>query len=147
MKKELRAFIEAELRDYHRTKTELEELRDNLLNLSSGPPDGMPRGTETSDPTYRGAARLMTNRRIKYMERLVMGIELAIGELDEEKVRLVELKYWQRPRQLTDMGIAMELNIGKRTLYRWTDEVLEAIGIELGWIDELRCHKNGTFGA
>jgi len=146
MKKELRSLIEAELRDYKQTKKELEELRDNLLNLSPSPADGMPRSGEISDPTYRGAVKLMTNRRIKYMERLIEGIELAIGEFHEEKVRLVELKYWQRPRQLTDMGIAMKLNIGKRTLYRWTDEILEAIGIELGWVDELRCHKNGTFG-
>ena len=146
MKKELRAYIEAELRDYKRTRAELEELRDNLLNLSPGPPDGMPRGTATSDPTFQRTARLMTNRHIRYMETVLYGISMALEEFDEEKLQLVELKYWQRPRQLTDVGIAIKLDVSKRTIYRWTEEICEAIGKELGWVDELKCHKNGTFG-
>ena len=144
MKKELRAYIEAELRGYHRTKAELEEIRDNLLNSSPEPADGMPKGTETSDPTFRQAVKLMTNRRIKYMEGLIYGIGMVLDELPQEKYRLVELKYWQRPRQLTDAGIAMELNIDRRTVYKWNEAIYLAIGIELGLIDEIR-HKTGTF--
>lgn len=138
MKKEIRAFIEAELRDYHRTKTELEELRDNLLNQSPGPPDGMPRSGETSDPTYRVAARLMTNRRIRYMERLIYGIGIVIEELPREKVQLVELKYWTRPQTLTDQGIAQKIGCDRTTLWRWCEGICLAIAIELGLVDEVR---------
>ena len=145
MKREVKAYIEAELRDYHQTKAELEEAREHLLNASQPPPDGMPRGTTKGDPTQAKAMRLMTNRRIKYLERIVSGIEMVLAELDEDKLRLVELKYWQRPRQLTDADIAMELHVDKRTVYKWTNKICKAIGIELGIIDELNGHKTGTF--
>lgn len=145
IRRELKAYIEAELRDYHQTKAELEEARENLLNASQPPPNDMPRGGEKSDPTPARAIRLMTNRRIKYMEQVVRGIEIVLGELDEDKMRLVELKYWQRPRQLTDAGIAMELHVDKSTIYRWTNAICYAIGIELGVIDEVNCKKDATF--
>jgi RinA family phage transcriptional activator len=138
LKKTIKAYIEAELRDFNQTKKDLEEARDNLLNLSPGPADGMPRGTATSDPTYRGVARLMTNRRIKYMERVVGGIQLVLDELPQEKVQLVELKYWTRPQTLTDQGIAQKIGCDRTTLWRWCDGICLAIAIELGLVDEVR---------
>lgn len=146
MKKELRAFIEAELRDYHRTKTELEELRDNLLNQSPGPPDGMPRSGETSDPTYRGAARLMTNRRIRYMTGVFESISIVLDSLMPEKIKLIELRYWTKAQTLTDLGIAMQIGIDRSTLYRWIEDICEDIAIELGLMNpwEKRCDKHAT---
>jgi RinA family phage transcriptional activator len=138
LKKELRAYIEAELRGYHRTKAELEEIRDNLLNSSPGPTDGMPRGTDTSNPTFKQAVRLMTNRRIKYMEGLIYGIGVVLDELPQDKLRLVELKYWTRPQTRTDQGIAQEIGCDRTTLWRWCEGICLAIAIELGLVDELR---------
>ena len=134
MRRDLKAYIEAELRDFPRTKAELAELRDNLLNESPAPPDGMPRGGEMSDPTLSKVTRLMADRRIRHLQMVVDAIEFVVEGLLEDRLKLVELKYWQRPRQLTDAGIAMELNIDKSTLYRWTDKICLAIGIQLGWI-------------
>lgn len=133
------------MRDYHKTKAELEELRENLLNASPNPPDGLPRGNLKTNPTEGKAMRLMTNRRIKYMERVIEGIEMVLGELDEDKLKLIELKYWQRPRQLTDAGIAMELHVDKSTIYRWTQAICLKIAIELGLVDEVNCKKDAIF--
>ena len=145
MKRELRAYIEAELRDYHHNKAELDEIRDDMLNESAGPPDGLPRGTATSNPTQTRAFKLMTSRRMRYMTGIVQGIGRVLSELEEDKMRLVELKYWQRPRQLTDAGIATKLHIDKRTVYRWTHGICLAIAIELGLVDEIDCHNDVTF--
>lgn len=43
MRREVKIFIEAELRDYPRTKRELEEAREDIASASPGPPDGLPR--------------------------------------------------------------------------------------------------------
>ena len=43
---------------YAERKRECEQRRDSILYASPGPPDGMPRGTEVSDPTGRKGAKL-----------------------------------------------------------------------------------------
>jgi RinA family phage transcriptional activator len=138
IKRQIKVYIEAELRDYHQTKREYEEMRDNLLNASAKPPDGMPKGTATGDSTYQRTERLMTNRRLKYMEKVITGIENVLGELPPEKYQLVELKYWAKPQTLTDAGIAQKIGCDRTTLWRWADGICLAIGIELGIIDEVR---------
>jgi len=143
MKKQTKIYIEAELRDYKQTLQELAGLRDDLLNTSSGALDGMPRGTETSDPTYQKVSRLIMDRRIKRLELVVNGIEKIISQLDAEKMWLVELKYWQKPRQLTNAGIARRMSIDKRTVIRWSSSICYAIALELGEVKQnmsLSCH-------
>ena len=133
MKKELRAYIECELRDYHKTLSDIANLRDNLLNESPSPPDGMPRGGgTTSDPTFKRAARLITCRQLEYMCRAVEAIAAALDRLPPEKVRLVELKYWVSPQTLTDYGIAHELPCSVQTFYNWRNEICNLIAKELG---------------
>ena len=144
MRRDLKAYIEAELRDFPRTKAELAELRDNLLNESPAPPDGVRRGNQVSNPTLKTVTRLMTDRRINHLQMIVDAIEYVTDGLLEDRLKLIELKYWQRPRQLTDAGIAMELNIEVRTLYRWTDAICTAIGMELGLMHK-GCHKDVSF--
>lgn len=132
MKKELRAYIEAELRDYHQTMQELCELRDDTLNESPAPPDGMPRGTETSDPTFNRTIKLINCRRINYMYRVTYGIGRVLQALPPEKTKLVQLKYWTKPQELTDVGIAIKLQCGQNTYYRWRNEICRSIAKELG---------------
>ena len=132
MRKDLKAYIEAELRDYPRTKAELAELRENLLNESPAPPDGMPRGRRVSDPTLKTVTRLMTDRRINRLQMTIDAIEYVLNGLSDEKRRLMELKYWQRPRQLTDVGIAMRLHVSKRMMYYWIDDICTAVAAEMG---------------
>lgn len=138
MKRQIKVYIEAELRDYHQTKKEYEEMRDNLLNASAGPPDGMPRGTATGDSTYQRVERLVTNRRLKYMEKVITSIENVIGELSPEKYQLVELKYWAKPQTLTDYGIAQKIGCGRATVFRWLEGICLAVGVEMGIVDEVR---------
>ena len=132
MRKELRAYIEAELRDYHNTRQELEELRDDILNESAGPPDGMPRGSDTSDPTYRRTHKLITCRQVRYMARVLEGLTAVLDRLPEDKYRLVKLTYWTRPQTLTPMGIAMALNCSRSTYYDWREEICREIAREWG---------------
>jgi len=144
LRPDIKAYIEAELRDYHQTKKDLIEAKEDIA-LSAPALDNV--GGNTGAQTYRvgrpteaKTIAILTNKRIKRMEQVIRAIEVVIGELPEEKMKLVQLKYWQRPRRLTDAGIAMELNVSRRTVYYWTDEICTAIAIELGLVDE-RCRK------
>ncbi len=142
MKKELRAYIEAELRDYHQTKQDLLELREDLLSESPAPPDGMPKGNATSDSTYQRTVKLMTNRRIRYLQRLLEGLDAVLSELPPDKMKYIELKYWTKPQLLTDAGIAAQIPCDRTTLWRWNNEICTAIGVQLGIVDELQQECN-----
>lgn len=135
MKKEIKRYIEAELRDYYKNKKDLADLQEAILHgTGSADPSGI-RGSGNSDPTQRKALALMTNARIKKLEETIQAIEVVVGELDEEKRRLVEMKYWTRPKTLTDEGIAQHLHISSRTLREWNRKIIHSIGVEMGLIN------------
>ncbi len=124
-------YIEAELYDYPNTVREIEQLRQEIIE-STSTDAGQPRvqSNRLSDPTAYKATRLATDRRLRHLEEVRDAIERVYQGLDQERKRLVELKYWQN--RLTHRGIAEELHIGERTFYRWKDEIIKAIALELG---------------
>lgn len=134
MNKGLRLYIEAEIRDYHQTMIELESMRDDVLNESPPPSDGMPRGTETSDPTFNRTMKLITCKRINQMHRVTHAIGNIVWSLPPDKLKLIKLKYWTKPQQLTDVGVAMKLNCHPNTYYLWRNEICRAIARELGML-------------
>ncbi|MDQ4680211.1 hypothetical protein [Stenotrophomonas maltophilia group sp. RNC7] len=139
MKKEIKAYIEAELRNYHQSKKDLEEIKNDIREEGKLIGDSMGiRGSGTSNIVENKAIRLVTNKRIKKLEETIRAIDVVLGELDENKYKLVELKYWKRPNLLTDAGIANELNIDRATLYRWSNGILAAIAIEIGLMEDIR---------
>ncbi len=134
MNKGLRLYIEAELRGYHETMIELEALHDDMINESPLPPDGMPRGGETSDPTFNKTMKLLTCKRLNQMHRVTYAIGNVVWSLPPDKLKLVKLKYWTRPQTLTDTGIAMKLCCHPKTFYLWRAEICKAIANELGML-------------
>lgn len=135
MKKEIKQYIEAELRDYQQSKKDLADLQEAILHGSASTDLSGIRGSGISDPTQRKALALITNVRIKKLEETIGAIESVLGELDAEKTRLVEMKYWTQPNHLTDEGIAQRLCISRRTLYDWTNKILFAIAVKMGLIN------------
>jgi RinA family phage transcriptional activator len=132
IRREIKGYIEAELKDYNDTLRQIGIEKNELILAGSVMDDSGVRGTDTSNPTQQKAFKLLTNKRIKRMEETCRAIERIINDLPEEKYRLVELRYWTRPRELTDNGIAMQLNIGIATYYRWSDDIIKAIAVEMG---------------
>lgn len=136
MNKGIKAYIESELRYYHQSKKDLEEIREEIIE-SSPINDGTGiRSCGTSDTVCKKVIRLITNKRLKRLEETIRAIDAVLDQLDETKHRLVEMKYWRKPNYLNDAGIAHELCIDRATLYRWQDAILLAIAIELGLVEE-----------
>ncbi len=137
LRKDIKDHVEAELRYFEQSKRDLGELREEIIDGTPARDDGGGGGQHfTGRPTESKAIRLATNRRLKQLETTIRAIETVVEELPREKVQLVELKYWQRPRLLTDAGIGQEIGCSDKTVRRWTDSIIQAIAVEMGLIDE-----------
>ena len=135
LKRGIRLYIESELRDYEQTKQEWENLQDEIVYGSSCGDDSGIRGTDISRPAEQKALKLITNKRLSQLERTIKSFERVLTNLQEDKFKLVILKYWTSPQTLTDDGIAMELHVSKRTLYDWQNGILLALSKEMGLVD------------
>lgn len=144
----IKTYIEFELKDYPETLRQIGIEKNELILAGHVMDDSGIRGTDTSNPTAAKAFKLLTNKRIKRMEQTCEAISSIVDALPEEKYSLVELKYWTKPQTLTDIGIAQRLHIGKTTLYDWCNEIIIAIGIEMGEINpsDLVSEKKRSFG-
>ena len=102
------ALLEMEVRQYHETKAELEEEKEGIILASMPVGDGLPRGTETSDPAFRMASKLLSSAEIRRMSKVVKAIEQAMSEFcakeGKTRYRWIVLKFWDR--RLTNEGIA-----------------------------------------
>jgi RinA family phage transcriptional activator len=145
IKKEIKAYVECELRDYLQTIRDLGEERQQIIENSPMFDDSGIRGTDISRTCEKKALQLITSKRLKQIERTIAAIQSVLNELTQEQYKLVELKYWTKPQIRTDEGIAKELNIDKRTMYRWINVIVLAVSIELGLVDRLDCQKHVTF--
>lgn len=145
IRREIKAYIEAELRDYNDTLRAIGEDRNELLLSSPVHDNNGGKSYEVGNPTQARAMQLMTNKRIRRMEQTCKAIENVINALPEDKYRLVELKYWTKPQTLTDVGISRELNVSQRTYYNWKDEIILALGIEMGLVNEFDLQKDCSF--
>ena len=76
--------IENELYQYWDNKKELEEMQRDIIESSPEPPDGQPRGNNTSNTTEQKAIKLRTSRSILAVERRLKYIENAIARLNEK---------------------------------------------------------------
>lgn len=135
LKRSIRVYIESELRDYDNTKREWEQIQDDIVRGSSCGDESGIRGTDIGRTTESKALRLITNKRLAQLEKTMKCFERVIVSLPNEMIRLVQLKYWDCPRTLTDDGIALELHMDKRTLYRYTNGILLALAKEMGLVD------------
>lgn len=124
--------IEAEIHSYHETVKEINRRREELL---SKPTEELVGGRPNTpgDPTGSIVARLVDDKRLMELERIAYAIETVYNTLDNEYRELVRVYYWTRPQTLTWDGIAMKLNVSRRTALRRRKEIVQAIGERLGW--------------
>lgn len=125
-------YLENELYHYKDNKKELALMHEEIEEASPSPPDGMPRGNMTSNPTESKAIRLMSSRTIIFLERRLNAIERVINRYKDnaDMINLIRLAYLERTH--TPFGVMAELHISQTTFYRWRREIMEDLGNELG---------------
>lgn len=128
-------LIEAEIRNYHETVAEMQELEDDLLAEQQANELGVRVSSGVSDPTPRKAIRLMTSAQLNEMRRRVNAIQYMLRVLEghPEPARLehIRLMYWDG--RYTVQGICDKLGISERTYYYWRREALQLVADKLGW--------------
>jgi RinA family phage transcriptional activator len=72
------------------------------------------------------------DKRLGELERIESAIESVYEKLADKPKQLVHLTYWTRHKKTWE-GMAMELEVGRATLFRWRNEIIKAIGENLGW--------------
>lgn len=125
--------IENELYDYFETRKAIIRIRSDLLHASPSHDVTGIRGNLPGDPTGRTASLIASHKQLNEMEKVVEAIDAVVERLPDDKKKMIQLRYWARPQTLTWDGIALELNTGRATVFRWRDEIIEAIAIKLGW--------------
>lgn len=127
--------IEAELYDYHETLKRIKERKEEIMYSSSLDENkgGANSARVPNSPTERIATMLVMDKRLRELERITEAIETVYQSLDTERKKLIRLKYWTKPQTLTWEGIALKLNVSRATVFRWRDEVVNAIAEKLGW--------------
>lgn len=136
LRRDIRAYVEAELRDYDDTLRAIGEERNELIMASPIHDNNGGKSYDIGNPTEHKAFKLLTNKRIRRMEDTCRAIANVIDELPDYKLQAIELKYWKRPRIYTDQGISQEIGCNRTTLYRWIDGVLFDIAVEMGLVNK-----------
>lgn len=91
--------IENELYQYWDNKRELEEMQQDIIDSSPEPPDGQPKGNNTSNTTEQKAIKLRTSRTILILTRRLEYIEKAIKRLNEDEKKVFEIIFKERHNQ------------------------------------------------
>lgn len=125
--------IEAEIYDYHDTLKRIKERREELMT-DPAKEEGMPSSpTLPSSTVERYATRITMDRQLQELERVASAVEHVYNICDDGRKKLIRLKYWTRPQLKSWDGIAQELHVSRRQAFYWRDEIVQAVGEQLGW--------------
>lgn len=135
LKKATFKHIESELYSYHDTLREIEFLRRNIMFCKENDDENVGGGRSSlpSSPTEKIGTRLATHKKLNQLEEVAHAIEKVYTGLPEDYQKLVRLKYWTKPQELTWDGIAMKIPVSRRTAFNMRDEVVHAISEVIGW--------------
>lgn len=129
--REVYKYIDYELLHFEDSKRELENLKMEIIETSSAPSDGQPRGNITGNPTEQKAMKLLSSVAIAKITKTINAIEKMRISLNPEYLKFFELNY---VKKVGIVKICQEIGIEERTFYRWRDYIIRATGKELGLI-------------
>lgn len=127
--KKVYKYIDYELQHYEENKRELERLREEILDKGTTPADGQPRSNTTGNPTEQKAMKLVSSTALLKIERNLKAIDRVYNQLSEEYRRFFEYNYM---KQVGIVKVCQEVGIEERTYYRWKDNIIYNVGMELG---------------
>ena len=125
-------YLEAEIRDYHRSKIEIEQIRRDVAESNHKETNKGGKALSVGNPTERKGLKLATDQRLERLVRMVSAITTVFDSLSPERQELVKMKYWGR--LYTDEGIWENIGIDRATFYRWKRDFVFRVAIKLGYL-------------
>ncbi len=130
--KEVRRYLERELKDYRENKELIKELRldiiDSSPNITLGVPGSPNKGNEgQTSKVYE----LITNNMINRLQTICRKIENVLSELDD-----IRYEFYIRcfEKRQSKVKICMEMPIAEKTYYRYKKYIINKLAEELGYI-------------
>lgn len=126
-----------ELRDHHTKTNRLNYLRKRIPEIvheSPAPPDGMPRGSNVSNPTLSKVMRIDELQDEAYEINAWMGgIASVLDSLTDGQREIIQQLYLlpRNEREYTMVGLAKRLNMSEREAYYSRDEALVEFALVL----------------
>jgi RinA family phage transcriptional activator len=129
--------IEDEIRYYHDTKKELEQLRVNVVLGStfqeySDENTGGGSAGQINNPTEQRALLLQMDKQIERRQRVILALESVLNKLSDEDKQLIHFRYWDRSKP-TWIWIANKLNMSESTAKRKRRDIIYKIAERLGY--------------
>ncbi|WP_088825667.1 DUF722 domain-containing protein [Listeria goaensis] len=129
--------IEDEIRYYHDTKKELEQLRVNVVLGSafqeySDENIGGGSAGQINNPTEQRALLLQMDKQIERRQRVIFALESVLNKLSDEDNQLIHFRYWDRSKP-TWVWIASKLNMSESTAKRKRRDIIYKIAERLGY--------------
>lgn len=106
---------------YLRNYKDLLVSREDILESSPSPPDGMPRGPGNSDTTGEKATSLAMLPEAEWVKLIDEVLKFYNDKGMAEYIEFIKQFYWERKKPEL---VWCELCIDKRTLYRWRHTIL-----------------------
>lgn len=125
-------YIESEIRAYPTTLKEYNHRRQEILYDRTGEPQEGGKGNAVSRPTERYALQLVEDRRLGRLRVKVDAIETVMQECSEKHRQFIQLYFHDKPQTKTFDGIAYELDVSRRTLFRIRDEIVYSVAKKMG---------------
>lgn len=108
----------------------LEELKEEIIEASPAPPDGLPKGNLRGSPTESKVMKL-NSRAILVTANKIMQIENVIKMLNEDEREVFEIIFKDR---MSNVQANLRKGIGKHTYYDFRNNIIKLTAIEMGYI-------------
>lgn len=133
VEEDIRDTIEYAIKFYHEDEKLLATLKADMIP-SQISRYGLTAGDHNSEqrPTEDIAVKMAANVYIFNLELKVSAVGAVYNALPDLDKKLVHLYFWSR-NKLTPDGIAMELNIGRATVYAHLNRFRRDVGRRLGY--------------
>ncbi|WP_117161330.1 transcriptional regulator [Paraliobacillus sp. X-1268] len=129
--------VEAEWFNYYRTLDEIKLIEDVILHpykevWEQDDNTGGGKNNIISNPTEATTIRLTKHKQLNHLREVTSAIETVYKELNEERKKLVHIRYWSKRKLVWDR-IAEECYVSRRQAINWRDEIIQATVEVLGW--------------
>ena len=132
LSKEVRRYLERELRDYEENKKYIEELRLDIIESSPKTSLGMPGNPNKGNENQTNKVYdLINNSVLKRLQNICDKINKVLQGLTGDQYELY-VRHFKKGESKTK--VCLEMHIGEATFHRYKNKIIYGLAKELGFV-------------